>query len=83
MLNYTAILATLNCPATVDKIRKSIFNVSKLKYNCSHVTNCKGHSFLGVRLRDGQLQITDRKGCDVTQLIVQAARQIKLNNNKA
>lgn len=74
-MNITAIKAALSSKSNIDKIRQAIYNTSKLGWNCDHVRSHRtGKNFLAVRVRDGKLGITDRKGKDVTQIVVNVAR---------
>lgn len=78
-MNITAVKAMLNNPRTVDRLRKAIYNTHKLGYSCDHVKNSKKKTFLAVRVRDHKLQITTRKGIDITQLIVKVVQDLKTN----
>lgn len=76
-MNITAIKATLNNPANIDKLRQAIYNTSKLGWSCDHVRSHRtGRNFLAVRVRDGKLEIRDRKGKDVTQMIVKVCKGV-------
>ena len=73
-MNITAIKSMLSSKATIEKIRKAIFNTSKLNWSCDHVSNRKGKNFLAFRVRGGKLQITTKKGLDITQDIVKVLK---------
>ncbi len=73
-MNIYSVKAMLSSQATIDRLRKAIFNCNKLGYNCDHVKNSKGKNFLAVRIRDNQLRITTRHNKDITKLIVKTLK---------
>jgi DNA-binding IclR family transcriptional regulator len=79
IMNKTAIKAMLSSTATISRIQTAIRNTSKNGYSVDHVKNKSGVNFLAFRVRDGKLEITNRKGVNITQLIVSVALSIKLN----
>lgn len=81
-MNITALKAALKSKDTVSRIRKAIYNTSVLGWSVDHVPNRQGKNFLAVRVRDGKLEITDRKFKNVTQLIVTICQNIKMLENK-
>jgi hypothetical protein len=78
-MNKTSIKAMLSSTATITRIKTAIKNTSKNGYSTDHVKNKDGRNFLAFRVRSGKLQITDRKGLDITKMIVIVANEIKLN----
>lgn len=76
-MNITAVRAMLSSQDTVRKLRQAIYHTNKLKWSVAHVSNRNNKTFLGVRVRDGKLIISDRNNNDITQLIVSVLRGIK------
>jgi hypothetical protein len=81
-MNKTAINAMLSSTETIRRIKTAIKNTSKNGYSVDHVKNKKGKNFLAFRVRSGKLEITDRNGKDITQMIVKAIKLLILNKVK-
>lgn len=76
-MNKTNLKAFLSSPASRKRLANAIRNCRENGYSNDHVSNAKGRNILAVKVRDGKLEITDRKYNDVTAMIISLNKSLQ------